>query len=236
MRPWAPGPALCAELATVVRDGASGGNTLLLVRHGRTTWNAERRFQGHKDAPLDAIGRAQARRVARELRGRGIDLLLSSDLSRAADTAAAIAAASGIPVTHDKRLRETYAGSFEGRTWHEIMESPDGEMAQRWSEGHHVRPGGDGELADEVAARAIEALNEHLAPLPQGSVVVAVSHGGTCRATLGSLLGLSVEQWWRLAVLGNCHWAELGQWTDGRWRLAGWNVGAIPEPVTGDML
>src|SRR5581483_12433051 len=90
----------------------SGMTTLLLVRHGETDWNSERRWQGHADEPLNETGRAQAREVADELADRSIDAVYSSDLSRARETAEIIAARLGLSVTTDARLGEVDVGDW----------------------------------------------------------------------------------------------------------------------------
>ena len=87
----------------------------MLWRHGQTTWNAERRFQGQSDIPLDATGQAQAERAARLLAGLRPDMIVSSDLSRAASTAAPLAQLTGLDVILDKDLRERHGGQWEGR-------------------------------------------------------------------------------------------------------------------------
>src|SRR4029077_10940659 len=93
---------------------------LVLWRHGQTIWNAERRFQGQSDIPLDETGQAQAERAARLLAALRPDLIVSSDLSRAAGTAAALSRLTGLEVTLDKDLRERSGGSWEGLTDTEI--------------------------------------------------------------------------------------------------------------------
>src|SRR5581483_11305534 len=90
--------------------------TLLLVRHGETDWNAERRWQGHADVPLNARGREQARALAEELAGESIDAIYSSDLSRAQDTADIVGARLDVPVVVDPDLREIDVGPVEGLT------------------------------------------------------------------------------------------------------------------------
>ena len=92
----------------------------MLWRHGQTTWNAERRFQGQSDIPLDATGEAQAQRAARLLAGLHPDMIVSSDLSRAASTAAPLARLTGLDVILDKDLRERHGGCWEGLTDTEI--------------------------------------------------------------------------------------------------------------------
>jgi probable phosphoglycerate mutase len=86
---------------------------LVLWRHGQTQWNADGRFQGQSDIPLDAVGEQQAERAARLLAGLRPDGIVSSDLSRAMATAAPLARLTGLTVTTDKDLRERYGGLWE---------------------------------------------------------------------------------------------------------------------------
>jgi len=98
--------------------------TLLLVRHGETNWNAERRWQGHADVPLNDRGRKQARTLAEQLAGERIDVIYTSDLSRARDTADAVGARLGVEVVVDPDLREIDAGAIEGLTAEEARPTP----------------------------------------------------------------------------------------------------------------
>ena len=93
---------------------------LVLWRHGQTLWNVERRFQGQSDIALDETGRAQAERAARLLAALRPDMIVSSDLSRAASTAAPLARLTGLEVVCDKDLRERHGGRWEGLTDKEI--------------------------------------------------------------------------------------------------------------------
>ncbi|MFY9512204.1 MAG: histidine phosphatase family protein, partial [Rubrivivax sp.] len=104
---------------------------LVVIRHGETAWNAELRIQGHTDIPLNDTGRWQAARMAAALADEGLSAVYSSDLQRAADTAAALAAAAGLQVVHDAGLRERHFGAFEGATFREI-EQRWPEDARRW--------------------------------------------------------------------------------------------------------
>jgi probable phosphoglycerate mutase len=145
----------------------SRGRRLLLLRHGRTGWNAQSRFQGQIDIELDDVGRAQAARAAELLARLRPDALVSSDLGRAAATAAAVAERTGLPVQHDQRLRETYAGAWQGMTIAEI-DARFGDERARWRAGEDVSPGGDGERRSEVGARVAGAGSGHAQPRPGG--------------------------------------------------------------------
>ena len=142
--------------------------TVWLVRHGRTAWNADRRFQGWTDVPLDEIGRSQAIELRSELEGVSFNAIWSSDLSRAMETAELAAG----PPTIDARLREMDFGDIEGSVWDQL----DGETREGLKRfDGFVAPGG--EAADAFQARVFEFLDE----LPAGRHLV-VAHGGVLRA------------------------------------------------------
>lgn len=89
---------------------------IILLRHGRTAWNAERRYQGQADPPLDEVGHAQAIESAALVAAMDPDLLVSSDLQRAEQTARRIASLTGLALTVDVRLRERHLGHWQGLT------------------------------------------------------------------------------------------------------------------------
>ncbi|MEU3404094.1 histidine phosphatase family protein [Streptomyces sp. NPDC006670] len=210
---------------------ARTGRKIVLWRHGQTSWNLERRFQGSTDIELTETGLAQARRAARLLASLGPDAIVASDLKRAAATAAELAAITRLPVAHTEALRETYAGEWQGLTHEEIV-AKYGEQYAAWKRGEPVRRGG-GELETEVADRAAPVVLDHADRLPPGGTLVVVSHGGTIRTTIGRLLRLEARDWESLGGLSNCCWSVLGEGARG-WRLLEHNAGTLPEPVLGD--
>ncbi|MCX3064348.1 histidine phosphatase family protein [Streptomyces beihaiensis] len=207
------------------------GRRVVLWRHGQTSWNLERRFQGSTDIELTATGVAQAKRAARLLASLKPDAIVASDLSRAAATAAELATLTGLDVAHDEALRETYAGQWQGLTHEEII-ARFGDQYAAWKRGEPVRRGG-GELETEVADRAAPVVLRHVDKLPDDGLLVVVSHGGTIRTTIGRLLGLDAHHWEGLGGLSNCCWSVLGE-SDRGWRLLEHNAGTLPEPVLGD--
>ncbi|WP_395571429.1 histidine phosphatase family protein [Streptomyces sp. BK79] len=207
------------------------GRRIILWRHGQTSWNVERRFQGTTDVGLTETGVAQARRAARLLVGLRPDAIVASDLSRAAHTAAELASLTGLEVTLEEGLRETYAGVWQGLTHDEII-ARHGEEYAAWKRGEPVRRGG-GELETEVADRAAPVVLRHAEKLSENGTLVVVSHGGTIRTTIGRLLGLEPHSWESLGGLTNCCWSVLGEGARG-WRLLEHNAGTLPEPVLGD--
>jgi broad specificity phosphatase PhoE len=195
--------------------------SLLLLRHGRTAWNLERRIQGQLDAGLDDAGRAQAEAAAKRLADHDPAVLWSSDLSRAADTAAYVGAAAGLPVVTDDRLREFHLGSMQGRSYPELAETHPAELER-------IRRGdfeaADGESTPEVGARMAAALGELLQATPPGRLAIAVSHGAAIRVGIGSVLGWGATVGLTLGALGNCCWAVLTEnEADGALRLTSYN-------------
>jgi glucosyl-3-phosphoglycerate phosphatase len=201
---------------------------LLLLRHGQTIWNAEHRFQGQSDIPLDDTGEGQAERAARLLAALRPDLIVSSDLRRATATAAPLARLTGLPVSLDKDLRERFGGSWEGLTDSEITERYPRERVT-WSP-----PDGESVVAvgDRVHAALMRVI-ETLSDLNDGGLAVVVSHGAALRMGMERVLGLPEEHTGILGPLSNCSWSVLGQ-RGPRWRILEHNAGTLPEPVLGD--
>lgn len=204
---------------------------IVLWRHGQTAWNLERRFQGQTDIELTEAGVLQARRAARLLAALRPDAMICSDLVRTRATAAELVALTGLEVTYDSALRETYAGVWQGLTHDEII-ARHGEQYAAWKRGEPVRRGG-GELETEVADRAAPVVMAHAEKLSDAGTLVVVSHGGTIRTTIGRLLGIEPRNWEALGGLSNCSWSVLGESVRG-WRLLEHNAGSLPEPVLGD--
>ena len=196
---------------------------VLLLRHGRTAWNAERRFQGQADPPLDDVGRAQAYEVAALVAALAPDILVSSDAVRTLQTAAPIAEVTGLDVVADARLRERSLGHWEGLTRDDVAQRYPDEYAD-WIAGRDVSRRG-GETRHEVAARALAAFTE----LPEAATSVLVTHSATAMALCTELLGMRHEVH-VLGPLANCHWSELSaeHHDDTRplWRLRAHNIGA----------
>ncbi len=197
---------------------------VLVLRHGRTAWNAERRFQGQADPPLDEVGRAQAYEVALLIAALQPELVVSSDALRAAQTAGPLGELGGQPVRLDSRLRERSLGHWEGLTRDEVAEQYPDEFAD-WVAGRDVTRRG-GETRGEVAARAFEAFRE----LPPVGLAVLVTHSATAMALCAAVLGLPQDPH-VLGPLANCHWSELRCEQDvAVWQLRAHNAGA-PGPV-----
>jgi glucosyl-3-phosphoglycerate phosphatase len=197
---------------------------LVLWRHGRTEWNVDGRFQGQADIALDAVGREQAMQAAQFLEKFAPVALYSSDLSRAYQTATALAELVNLPIQTDKRLREIHVGSWEGLLGSEIRaQNPD--LAERLWRGEDVRRSPTGESPGEVAERVAEVLGEIAAAAPDGSTVVAVSHGLAARVGSCRFVGLPFEHWRVMGGLSNCAWISLDRHRSGvYWRIEAYNA------------
>jgi len=195
---------------------------LVIVRHGRTGYNASHLIQGQLDVELDQVGRAEAAAVAPRLAALEPAVIVSSDLRRAADTAAALATLTGLPVRLDPRLRERSFGQWQGLHGSEISERFPEEYA-RWQAGKEVDGCGVEEL-DDLAKRASAAF-EDAADLAPGGTVMVFCHGGTAKYGVAALLGWPASVLPSLGPLGNCRWIELRRDTVRGWQLRGYNLG-----------
>jgi probable phosphoglycerate mutase len=168
---------------------------ILLIRHGETAWNAERRLQGHLDIALNLEGERQARALAAALADEHVDLVVASDLQRARQTAEAVAASRGMPVRLDRGLRERCYGGFEGLLYAEIEQRFPGEFAawQRRDIDATLPAGTNrGESFRQFHARVIKAILGWASGHP-GKTLALVAHGGVLECAYRSALGLSLE-------------------------------------------
>lgn len=167
--------------------------TLLLARHGQTEWNNSRRMQGHTDTALNSVGHQQAARLAIRLAAENIDAIYTSDLSRAAQTAATIADGLGIEATPDPRLREMAFGVIEGLTFEEAQ-AQHSEMVNAWLDDYDQPPDG-GESYSDFSARLAGFL-EWLRARHEGDTVLLVTHGGPIAELLRLVLQMPPSGHW----------------------------------------
>jgi len=167
---------------------------IILVRHGETAWNAERRLQGHLDIPLNEEGERQAAALARALAGESVDMIVSSDLRRAASTAQAVADVLGLPLQTDATLRERCFGAFEGLLYDELeAHFPQAYAQWRVRDPHARYPDGErrAETFAEFAQRAVDAVSR-IAEMHRGKRIVIVSHGGVLDAVYRAAHGIDI--------------------------------------------
>jgi len=201
-----------------------------LWRHGETEWNADHRMQGQLDPDLSEIGIEQARRATPIIAGFVPQVLLTSDLRRASNTAAVLAERTALPVQTDKRLRETHLGEWQGLTNVDVDARWPGSRAAWRGDASWAPPGGETRI--EVAGRARQVVTE-LDSRHEVKVAVLCAHGGLISSLVACLLGLPVDRWPALSGIGNCHWAVLDrppplEYRSASvlsWRLASYNAG-----------
>ncbi len=169
---------------------------ITFIRHGQTLWNQLRKYQGHSDIPLNSTGIQQARRVAERLSKETLHAVYSSDLSRAVQTAQAIAQKHELSVQTLGGFREMDFGLWEGLTYEEIMEKWSEELTQMYSHPGKGRAP-EGESFQEVQDRALAALTECVERHPGQNIVIA-AHGGPLRAILCKLMGKGLEEIWNI--------------------------------------
>jgi 2,3-bisphosphoglycerate-dependent phosphoglycerate mutase/probable phosphoglycerate mutase len=195
---------------------------LVMWRHGETDHNVDRRLQGHLDAELTTEGLDQARRAAPVLAGFEPSVVVSSDLRRAADTAAVFGAWTGHPLVFDKRLRETHVGKWQGLTHPEVEANWPGGITTWRADPTWAPPGGETRV--EVATRANEVIQE-LDAVHDGTALLC-AHGGWIIALTCKLLDLPTPNWIHFAVPGNCRWTVLVRRVGlPGWRLVSYNAG-----------
>ena len=191
---------------------------LLFIRHGQTDWNLEQRFQGQIDVPLNATGQAQAQRLARRLDTESCDAFFTSDLLRARQTAAPLAAAWGRHPVALAGLREQNFGVLEGLDLPTIQ-ARHADLWQGW-----LRQGADyclpgGESLRSFDARVMQTLAE-LLQLAGGQRLVVVTHGGVLDMLWRRAHGLSL-QGHRACDIPNTGINRL-RWAEGRLSIDSW--------------
>ena len=207
---------------------------LLLVRHGESEWNAAGRLQGQADPPLSKLGRRQAMHVAARLVDEGVEAVVSSDLERAHDTAAAFARSVGLKIVDRRDLREVDLGSWTGVS-REELERENPELWRRWRiEGIEGWEGGETYAAAMVR---VGAAIQSLAAEYGGRTVVAVTHGGCIRLATCHLLGLPAAELGRIMSIGNASITEFLVEEDGTGRIVRLNDTAhLVDETTADDL
>lgn len=173
---------------------------LYLTRHGETEWNAAKRYQGHSDISLNETGLRQAALLARRLSAEPIDVIYSSDLSRAVETAKIIAELQprALPVKKDLRWRELFFGEWEGLTYEEVRAKWSVKSSNWYENPARLSPPG-GETLLQLAARVQSAL-EDLRTQHKDQTVLVVTHAGAIQALLCSVLGMDLKRYWQFHI------------------------------------
>lgn len=210
--------------------GQPGTRRLVLLRHGRTEWNAVGRAQGHANVSLDEVGRAEAVRAAPFLASYRPSFVWSSDLARARETAELLVALlDEIELVLDPRLREYDVGVRQGLTFPEFEETHPDAYAAFMSGKEVLVPGA--ETTDQVRARMVEALTDAAEAVAAGETGVVVGHGASLRTGLLAFVGVPASHSEILAGMANCAWAVLELRAGRVWQILDYNARTLPEPV-----
>jgi probable phosphoglycerate mutase len=173
----------------------SSTTRILAIRHGETAWNVDARIQGQLDIGLNSTGQWQARRLADALAGGGqdgqIDMIYSSDLCRAFDTATAVAASTQGPLQQDAGLRERHFGVFQGCTPDEIAALYP-EQVLRWRQRDPDFCPEGGESLHTFYARCVSTA-ARLAARHPGQTIALVAHGGVLDCLYRAACGMPIE-------------------------------------------
>ncbi len=208
---------------------------IVMVRHAETDWNAERRFQGHADTPLNELGRSRIEPVTEALRSWKPDVIITSDLSRAREMAEAAGAALGVEVIAMEGLRECSYGDWEGKTLAEVRRE-HGEDLDRWRRAEADVPRGDGESLTGMQERALDAIAS-IAREHTGRTIALFAHSGPIRGVICSIFELPIEERYRFEI-NNASISAIRLRENDQWQVLLLNgishldvVPGIPSPV-----
>jgi 2,3-bisphosphoglycerate-dependent phosphoglycerate mutase len=182
--------------------GVTDTTRILAIRHGQTAWNADSRIQGHTDIALDATGEWQAERLALALGDEDLDVLYSSDLARARQTAAPLAARKQLELRIDPGLRERSFGEFEGLSFKQI-EQQWPEQAAAWRHRDPDFGARGGEVLRDFRERVVAAVTR-LALAHRGQSIALVTHGGVLDLLYreATRVALDAPRTWQLSNTG----------------------------------
>jgi len=172
---------------------------LILLRHGESQWNLENRFTGWVDVPLTPRGEEEARIAGEHLRDLPIDLLYTSVLQRAINTARIALETAGkhdLPTERDQALNERHYGDLQGLNKAETAAQYGEEQVHIWRRSYDVPPpGAQGESLKDTAARTLPYFQAHILPdIKAGKNVLVVAHGNSLRSIVMELEKLTREQ------------------------------------------
>ena len=169
--------------------------TLILIRHGETPYNRDRRYQGHRDTPLTKKGKRQAKEIAIRLRNESLDAIYSSDIKRTRYTAKVINGYYSLKINILPQLREIDFGDWEGKTHNEIRREWKGLLDEWENEPSKIKIS-RGESIKDLAERVRTTIKKIISDHP-GQRIAIITHGGPIRIILMDALGLGTDNWWK---------------------------------------
>jgi len=171
----------------------------ILVRHGQTSWNINKKFCGHSDIPLNETGVDQARVASEKLKDEHIDKAYSSDLSRAVQTAESVMSNHDLPLIQNTTLREMYFGKWEGLTYDEIHKNYPTE-ADVWVKDYMNVPSLGGESLKSFYERVGKAFDDIKNEVQEHDTVLIVAHAGVVQSILTKEIIGAVDGYWKFRV------------------------------------
>lgn len=190
---------------------------LYIVRHGRTCWNELHKLQGAADISLNEDGREAARRLGRELKDVSFDMIFSSPLDRAYETACLIRGPRDIPIRRDDRMQEINFGEIEGVLFEDVLSS--GKPCRfLFSDPEHFEPAPGGESLDDVRRRTEDFALSVLEPLyGKAERILVVGHGVVNKGLMCYLEGLDNAHFWGKGLQKNCQ-ADIFSYQGSTWQ------------------
>ena len=166
---------------------------ILIVRHGNSLSNIDKTFTGHIDSPLSELGEKQAQKLCDFLCNNfNVDVICSSDLSRAINTIKPLADKMGVKIRLDKNLREIYGGEWEGVKFSDIAQIYSSDFSV-WKNTPGLARCTGGESYADATERIVSAVYK-IAKENEGKTVVIATHGGVIRGLQCRLSGLTLKQ------------------------------------------
>lgn len=177
-----------------------------MIRHGETEWNKLRRMQGHSDIPLNEYGRELAIETEKGLRDIPFDVVYTSPLSRARETAELVLGEQEVPIVSDERIIELGFGEFEGLCCEkDNWNVPDPNFMDFFEDPEHYNPPAGGESFIQVTRRVADFLNDLFSnERLQDSNVLVASHGAAIKAMVNYIRHIPYEQFWKGGLHKNC--------------------------------
>ncbi len=167
-----------------------------LMRHGQTAWNKSEIFRGRVDVPLNETGLKEAELAAEYFRGKKVDAVYTSPISRAVQTAERIGGVLGLNVSLHSGITDMSFGEWEGRPIREVEHS-DADRFQLWKDAPHLLKIPGGETLADVRARATAALEEVIQRHSEGTVIL-VTHRVITKVLICAVLGLDDSHFWQI--------------------------------------
>lgn len=192
---------------------------IYIVRHGETLWNKGKRLQGRTDIELNDYGRELAKKTGEALMDTEIDVIYSSPLKRAYETASLIRNGRDIEIITDDRLRELCFGCYEGENFSELIKDGNLTFKYFFKQPELYVPAPDGETLEHLIERAGNFMQEVIEPLANDKTrVMIVAHGALNKAIMSYIKKHDISKFWSGGLQQNCN-VMIVDYTDGVYKI-----------------